>query len=517
MEIENSLLTKIIFRKYKLIYLIGKGQFGDVYLGLNIQNKKLYAIKTENKSSSKPLLKAEAYILFNIRGPGIPSVITYGQSGQYNILVETLLGKSLDKIWIENNKKLNIKDICMIAIQTLERIEYIHSKDYIHRDIKPANFVVGYPDSSLIYIIDFGNSRKYRSSRTGKHIQSYKTYKIFGTILYLSIGVLRGNEQSRKDDLESLGYMYIYLATAELPWSKIKVNSLEEMLQKTSELKENTSIEELCKNMPLEMALYMKYVKKLAFDEDPNYDYLRSLFIKVLSKMGETNDNIFSWVDKSKIEKRNIIKSSSRNNTHSRLLKKIDKSLQKINKKKKIISSNNIVNKFRQFTNKEENEENNAYKTIKTDTNNKKIFNNIRRSRNLKNNNRIDNHVLKALNEKIKKITFQEKTYLIKKKTKNIYNENIINPTVFNINKSQKIFNNKKNKYLSKGNLNNSHTIDKIQNDFNDLIFDINYKKRTFVNNNQKKQILKMSILKNYSVKSKTKLNKKNITNSNQK
>lgn len=218
-------------------------------------------------------------------------------------------------------------------------------------------------------------------------------------------------------------------------------------------------------------------------------------------------NNIFSWVDKSKIEKRNIIKSSSRNNTHSRLLKKIDKSLQKINKKKKIISSNNIVNKFRQFTNKEENEENNAYKTIKTDTNNKKIFNNIRRSRNLKNNNRIDNHVLKALNEKIKKITFQEKTYLIKKKTKNIYNENIINPTVFNINKSQKIFNNKKNKYLSKGNLNNSHTIDKIQNDFNDLIFDINYKKRTFVNNNQKKQILKMSILKNYSVKSKTKVN----------
>ena len=335
MEIENSLLNKIIFQKYKLIYLIGKGQFGDVYLGLNIQNKKLYAIKTENKSSSKPLLKAEAYILFNIRGPGIPSVITYGQSGQYNILVETLLGKSLDKIWIENNKKLNIKDICMIAIQTLERIQYIHSKDYIHRDIKPANFVVGYPDSSLIYIIDFGNSRKYRSSRTGKHIQSYKTYKIFGTILYLSMGVLRGNEQSRKDDLESLGYMYIYLATAELPWSKIKVNSLEEMLQKTSELKENTSIEELCKNMPPEMALYMKYVKKLAFDEAPNYDYLRSLFIKVLSKMGETNDNIFSWVDKSKIEKRNIIKSSSRNNTYSRLLKKIDKSLQKINKKKK--------------------------------------------------------------------------------------------------------------------------------------------------------------------------------------
>ena len=113
MENNNSLQTKLIFGKYKLIHLIEKGSFSDVYLGLNISNKKLYAIKIENRSSLNPLLKSEAYILYIIKGPGIPSVITFGQSGQYNILVETLLGKSLDKIWMENNKKLNLKDICI--------------------------------------------------------------------------------------------------------------------------------------------------------------------------------------------------------------------------------------------------------------------------------------------------------------------------------------------------------------------------------------------------------------------
>ena len=149
---DNSLKKKLIFGKYKILKLIEKGSFGEVYLGKNIINEKLYAIKIENQCNELLLLEREAFILYNIRGQGIPSLISYGYCGKFNILIETLLGKSLEQIWKENNKKLNTKDICMIAIQTIDRIEHIHSKDYIHRDIKPANFLVGNPDNSQIYI-----------------------------------------------------------------------------------------------------------------------------------------------------------------------------------------------------------------------------------------------------------------------------------------------------------------------------------------------------------------------------
>ena len=151
----NQLEGKVIFGKYKILKLISEGSFGKVYLAQNIVTKKLYAVKAESKFCKSPLLEMETYILYNLKGLGIPSVISYGYFGKYNILVQTLLGKSLNRIWLENNKKLNLKDICMIAIQTLDRIEFVHSKYYIHRDIKPANFLVGYPDSSLIYLIDY--------------------------------------------------------------------------------------------------------------------------------------------------------------------------------------------------------------------------------------------------------------------------------------------------------------------------------------------------------------------------
>lgn len=319
----KQLKGKLIFGKFKILEFISKGSFGGIFLAKNIQTEKLYAVKAENKYFKNQILRSETFILYNLKGLGIPSVISYGFFGQYNILVQTLLGKSIERIRKENNNKLNLKDVCMIAIQTLERIEFIHSKNYIHRDIKPQNFLVGYPDSYLIYLIDFGNSRKYRSSRTGKHITNNKKNKIFGTVLFLSINVFKGYEQSRKDDLESLGYMYIYLTTGYLPWSSIKYKNPEEMIDKTRQLKQNTSLEELCKDMPKEIFIYMKYVRELKFEEKPDYLFLRKLFMLILFKNGLKYDNSFSWV-KNKITN-NISQKQirPRSNPQKRLMKKL--------------------------------------------------------------------------------------------------------------------------------------------------------------------------------------------------
>ena len=348
---------------------------------VKIENR--YLIKTEN-------LEKEAYILLNLKCFGIPEVISFGRSGKYNILVQTLLGKSLEKIWLENNRSFNTKDICMIAIQTLDRIEYIHSKNYLHRDIKPENFLVGYPDSSVIYLIDFGLSKKYRSSRTGKHIKSLKIKKIDGTTNFLSLNAMRGNEQSRKDELESLGYMYIYLAKGELPWSNIKCHKIEDMITKTGIMKSKISVENLCQKLPNEFCQYMNYVKKLSFEQKPDYEYLRNLFKNVLFKNKERLDNIFSWVDPRNISKDNNRKRYSslprkRSNTHTRLLRKIS-DFNSIKNKSELstdiyytieLSKNNNLKKI---NNEKDNKEdvvknNNNYINISKITENNKINN----------------------------------------------------------------------------------------------------------------------------------------------
>ena len=165
-KISKIFKSKLIFGKYSLKQLITNGTFGEVYIGTNIFNKKNYAIKIEKLQNNESSLKQEAYILFLLKGPGIPSVISFGISCKYHILVEELLGESIKTIF-NKNKKFNIKDTCMFAIQALERIEYIHSKNYLHRDIKPGNFLVGNPDKSQLYLIDFGIAKKFRSSKTG--------------------------------------------------------------------------------------------------------------------------------------------------------------------------------------------------------------------------------------------------------------------------------------------------------------------------------------------------------------
>lgn len=328
-----NLKGKLIFKKYKIISLLDKGSFGLVYLGQNIISHKLYAIKLENDNSSQKILKEEAFILYNLKGFGIPEVISYGHSGRFNILVQTLLGRSLEKIWLEKNKKFNLKDICMIAIQTLERIEFIHSNYYLHRDIKPANFLVGSPDSSIIYLIDFGNAKKYRSSRTGKHIQSLKINRINGTILFLSLNSMRGNQQSRKDDLESLGYMYIYLAKGCLPWSNVKNKQIKDSIIETGKMKASISIENLCKNLPKEFCEFMRNVKSLKFEQKPDYNYLRNLFNKILTRIGEKNDNLFSWINKINFPRDNSQKNHSlskkKKSPQMRLLHKIELNLNK--------------------------------------------------------------------------------------------------------------------------------------------------------------------------------------------
>ena len=219
--------------------LIGAGTFSSVYEGININDKTKVALKIEEKNSKISLLKSEAFNIFSLQGFGIIKFISFGHNKDFNILVEPLLGETLYSLFLRLRKKFTLKDICLIAIQTLERIEHIHSKGYLHGDIKPENFVIGIDDQRIIYIIDFGLSKKYRSDRTGNHIQFCVTKKMNGTARYASTNSLRGVEISRRDDLESLAYMLLYFIMKKLPWQGVRANTLQNRYKKIYYMKKS--------------------------------------------------------------------------------------------------------------------------------------------------------------------------------------------------------------------------------------------------------------------------------------
>jgi serine/threonine protein kinase len=218
--IDNNFLKEnpLIFNKYKPINKIGHGAFGNIYSVIRLKDNIAFAMKIEKKNPNQKILESEAYYLYLLQGFGIPKFITYGHVKNYNILIETLLDKSLYHLFIRNNYKCPITDVCLIGIQILERLEWIHSKDIIYRDVKPENFLIGINDPNVIYVVDFGLCKKFRSSKTGKHLLPKLTGRFNGTLKYASPNVIKGKESSRRDDLISLGYMLIYLYKRNLPW-----------------------------------------------------------------------------------------------------------------------------------------------------------------------------------------------------------------------------------------------------------------------------------------------------------
>ena len=281
---KDTLANKIIFKKYKLLNEIGKGSSGYVYSGENIITKTKVAVKLEERLSPDNLLQSEASFLSLLKAPGFPKIISYGINKKYNILIEQLLGENLEQVWaIINN--FTIKDLAMMAIQIIDRIEYVHSKDIVYRDVKPKNFLLGLNDKTFLYLIDFGISRKYRSSR-GKHLKYSLTGKFYGTLKFSSYNATRGVEQSRRDDLESIGYTLVFLSGEKLPWQdyELKRNYEKTNYNKILELKKTTKPELICRRLPEEFVEYIKYCKNLKFEENPDYEKLRNLFRQVLLK-----------------------------------------------------------------------------------------------------------------------------------------------------------------------------------------------------------------------------------------
>ncbi|KAI3460991.1 hypothetical protein Pfo_017654 [Paulownia fortunei] len=147
----------------------------------------------------------------------------------------------------------------------------------------------------IVYVIDFGLAKKYRDLQTHKHIPYRENKNLTGTARYASVNTHLGVEQSRRDDLESLGYVLMYFLRGSLPWQGLKAGTKKQKYDKISEKKMLTPIEVLCKSYPSEFISYFHYCRSLRFEDKPDYSYLKRLFRDLFIREGYQFDYVFDW------------------------------------------------------------------------------------------------------------------------------------------------------------------------------------------------------------------------------
>ena len=297
---KNQIILKdLIAENFVILHLIGQGAFGQIYISYNMRDNVAVSIKKEIKKPQKvPQLKTESKIyqsLLKINADDISGVKTFTQdevqgvpkfygagelSDSYYLIMDFLGPNLLQLFEYCGMHKFTISTVCLIALQMLNRIENLHKHNYIHRDIKPENFLIGMQEkANIIHLIDFGLSKRFKNPKTHQHIPYREDRTLTGTARYVSINTHLGIEQSRRDDLESIGYVLVYFLKGVLPWQGLKNGNrytriMEKKLQIPTEI--------LCYGLPEELIFYLNYCKSLRFEDRPDYDYLRGLFIKLL-------------------------------------------------------------------------------------------------------------------------------------------------------------------------------------------------------------------------------------------
>lgn len=266
--------------KYKMLIELGKGSFGSVYRIMDKKTGKEYAVKIEEKSS-RSRLKNEYTIYKNLLngwvGGGIPEINDYYETKKHIYMVMQRLGQSLENL-LNDRLTFDVATVLKLGIDITDLLEKIHNVGYVHRDIKPNNFLVGITqdDYDEIFIMDFGLSKKY-VMEDGTHIKPKEDRSLVGTARYASINVHMGLEPSRRDDLESVGYMLIYFLKGKLPWQGLKKSKSVDQVKLIGECKMKTSLDVLCQGLPVCFKEYIVYCRSLEFDERPDYKLLKKL------------------------------------------------------------------------------------------------------------------------------------------------------------------------------------------------------------------------------------------------
>jgi serine/threonine protein kinase len=294
--------------RFRVLRRLGGGAFGEVYVvqttraTTHCAEGELLAAKFEPlKSSHQPHLFHEARVYSSLARDvitvGIPRVRWYGVEGDFNVLVMDLAGPSLSELLDFCHGRFSLKSVLMLADQAISRLEFVHTCGYLHRDLKPDNFAMGRGKlAHHLYLLDFGLAKRYADPKAGRHIQYRDGKSLTGTARYVSLNTHLGIQQSRRDDIEGLGFVLIYLARGHLPWQNVRCTSKQEKYEKIKTMKISTPPQVLCSKLPNCFAELLQYARRLEFETAPDYDYCRRLFSDELEHQGFQHDYRYSWL-----------------------------------------------------------------------------------------------------------------------------------------------------------------------------------------------------------------------------
>jgi serine/threonine protein kinase len=274
--------------RYLIISQIGSGSFSTIHSGEHVETHCQVAVKLEPADASRTLLLHECRVYRYLSAAlGFSPVHWFGTHLGYSALVTDLLGPSISDLFNRRRSPFPLKTVLMLTDQMLARVEFLHRKGILHRDIKPENFLIGRGDEhSVVYLIDFGLSSRYVDFLTHEHAPYRESREVVGTARYISVNTHIGVAASRRDDLESLAYLIVYIAKGCLPWQGISGETQADKYEAIGKLKMLTQPRDLCADLPEEFAFFLEHTRGLRFADEPDYEFYRRLFRNLFVSRG---------------------------------------------------------------------------------------------------------------------------------------------------------------------------------------------------------------------------------------
>lgn len=287
----------IIGDRFIIRELLGRGGGGKVYGAVDLDTGKQVAVKMVVGKEMFSTLKNEYMVYRALRKAkkiteGVTKIHYIGRIGDMYVMVMDRHGPSLENL-VEAWGALKAPDVLRIGLQAIDRLENLHDRGYVHRDIKPENMMMDMRTEEKLHLIDFGLAAKYKD-KNGEHVPNVRS-KFIGTVYFSSYHVDNSRVAVRRDDMESLMVVLAYMRRGCLPWSMMGTRgeyqgNIRLFVEDVWAAKESVSLEHLCKGMPREFLEVMRYVRRMEFEERPNYEWMRMKFRDALSKLKEERE-----------------------------------------------------------------------------------------------------------------------------------------------------------------------------------------------------------------------------------
>ncbi|XP_055323194.1 nucleosomal histone kinase 1 isoform X2 [Sitodiplosis mosellana] len=310
----GEVLTDLSKQQWKIGPSIGAGGFGEIYCATKASEstKKYedypYVVKVEPHGNGPLFVEMHFYMRNgkmadidafrkkrNLKSLGMPHFVGHGSHDlndkKHRFIVMPRFGSDVCSLYVENGKKMPLHTAYRLAIQMLDVYEYIHECTYVHADLKGANMLLGFGKNGghQAYLVDFGLASHY----TTKDFKPDPKKMHNGTIEYTSRDAHQGVPTMR-GDFEILAYNVIQWAGGDLPWEKNKLLPTPAKVQQSKEdlMSNIDSRLKTCfpnQQCPEPIFAFLKYVTKMKYDEKPDYEKCRKMYVDGLKSLGKTN------------------------------------------------------------------------------------------------------------------------------------------------------------------------------------------------------------------------------------